>query len=56
LSSFGAARDQGIDDGVAAFKAGQPNSPTCPYENIIQCGIYNDAFHKGWNDAQEVAP
>lgn len=56
FTAIGNIRDRGINEGAAAFRAGLPNSPSCPFTDTASCVIYNDAFHKGWNDAQEVAP
>jgi hypothetical protein len=55
FSDIGDARDRGQSDGIAAFQAGQSDSPNCQ-GGAIYCAIYNDAFHTGWNKASDVAP
>ncbi|MGA9841120.1 MAG: hypothetical protein WBQ25_02285 [Nitrososphaeraceae archaeon] len=54
FSNIGDARDRGQSDGIAAFKAGEPDSPNCQ-GGFIYCAIYNDAFHTGWSKASDVA-
>jgi hypothetical protein len=57
FSDIGQAREDGMSAGIAAFKAGLADSPNCPAgSGGGYCLLYNDAFHSGYREAQDVAP
>lgn len=52
LSRIGGAADAGKAAGIAAFKAGLPDSCDTNFYGLIYCG----QFHVGYSHAEEVAP